>query len=299
MEFIGLDPIPDLIEIDIGPSAVSKELVRSPVEVKLSSFIKTLLAPTPRSYGTAALNDNAPQSSSDNRAHRQTDDRTTRWRSVPADTYETGYSEQDRCMDRHHKPLTGSYGQQESVEKWPMSSGLEHENHHPTTADKTGYGSREEIGGFDDERSNEPHSFHREPVVEEAPIEPRDMCVADEPAVDMGMNYSLPRWGSTQWNADPFGLSDIAAGFSEPEESAIDPIEQPELGFGMFDQDTGMLSEESVVDTDAGAEVFGLDEFSESLEGGVDFSVSDVKSGSNPLLEAESFLLRKTRRTTG
>ena len=28
-----------------------------------------------------------------------------------------------------------------------------------------------------------------EPVVDEAPIEPQDMGVADEPAADMGMNY--------------------------------------------------------------------------------------------------------------
>jgi hypothetical protein len=291
-EFIGLDPIPDLVEIDIGPSAVSKELVRSPVEIKISSFIKALLTPTPRSYDSADLNDNA-LSSSENHANRQTDDRATRRRSAPADTFETRYRDQDRYMGPRNKPLTGTYGQQESVEKWLMSSDLEHENHRLTTTDKTGYGSREEIGGVDDERSNERHSFHTEPVEEEVPLEPRDMGVAYETALDMGMNYSLPRWGSTQWNADPFGLNDIATGFSEPEESVIDPIEQPELGFGMSDQDTGTLSEEPVVDPDAGAEVFGLDEFSESLEGGVDLSVSDVKSGSNPLFEAESFLPEK------
>jgi hypothetical protein len=293
-EFIGLDPIPDLVEIDIGPSAVSKELVRSPVEIKISSFIKALLTPTPRSYGTAELNDNV-LSSSDNHAHRQTDDRETRRRLAPADTHETRYSDQDRYIGSRYKPLTGTYGQQESVEKWLMSPGLEHEKHRPTTADKTGYGIREEIGGVNDERSNEPHSFHRESVVEEVPLEPRDMGVADETGVDMGMNYSLPRWGSTQWNADPFGLNDIATGFSEPEESVIDPIEQPELGYGMSDRDTGMLSEEPVVDPDAGAEMFGLDEFSESLEGRFDLSVSDV-NGSNPLFpEAESFLLDEAR----
>lgn len=110
-EFIGLDPIPDLVEIDIGPSAVSKELVRSPVEIKISSFIKALLTPTPRSYGTAELNDNV-LSSSDNHAHRQTDDRETRRRLAPADTHETRYSDQDRYIGSRYKPLTGTYGQQ-------------------------------------------------------------------------------------------------------------------------------------------------------------------------------------------
>jgi hypothetical protein len=116
-EFIGLDPIPDLVEFDVGPSAVSHELVRSPVEIKISSFLKALLAPTPRSSGTVASNDSTwPSTAADNHARRRTDDTATRRRSAPRDTRETRYRGQDRRVERRREPLTAADRRQHPAE---------------------------------------------------------------------------------------------------------------------------------------------------------------------------------------
>jgi hypothetical protein len=292
-EFIGFDPIPDLVEVDVGPSAVSHELVRSPVEIKISSFLKALFAPTLRSSGTAAPNDSTqPSIAADNHARRRTDDTTTSRKSAPCDTYETLHSDQDRHVGRRREPLTAADRQQVPAKTWPRPSisSPEPNNHCPTTADTTNYGSREEMGIFDSRRSSDRRSLGFEPVIREEPIEPQEVGVADDPSVDMGMNHSLPQWVPPQWDADPFGLDDFSLGFSEPTESVMDLAEQPELGFGMSDWEPGMLFDEPVVDPDAGAEMFGLDELTEPSEGAVGLPGSDVDNGSNPLLpEAESF----------
>ncbi|WP_254538595.1 hypothetical protein [Halomarina litorea] len=284
-EFIGFDPIPDLVEVDVGPSVVSHELVRSPIEIKISSFLKAFLTPTPRSSGTAASNDSTwPSTAPDNHARRRTDDTATRRRSAPRDTWETRYLEQDRRVDRRREPLTAADRRQHPAETWPRSSGPEPENHRPTTADTSGYGSREEIGTLDVGRSSIRRSLGSEPVIDEEPIGPQDVVVADEPAVDVGMDYS------PQWDADPFGLTDVTSGFSELEESAVEPVEQPEFGFGMSDWRPGVLIEEPVMGPEIGGEMLGLDGFAESPESAVDLPGPNVENGSNPLFpEAESF----------
>jgi len=290
-EFIGLDPVPDLVEVDVGPSAVSHELVRSPIEIKISSFIKSLLIPAPRSSGTTASKNSARSSTAaDNHARRWTDDTATRRRSAPRDTWETQYREQDRRVDRRREPLTAGDRRQNPSETWPQSSGPEPENHRPTTVDTTGYGSREEMGTFDGGRSSDHRSLGWEPVMDEESIEPQNMGVADGPAVDVGVNYSPPRWEPPQWDADPFGLTDVDPGFSELEESVVEPVEQPELGFGMSDWEPGVLIEEPVIDAEIGAEMLGLDGFAEASRSAVDMPGPDIENGSNPLFpEAESF----------
>ena len=104
------------------------------------------------------------------------------------------------------------------------------------------------------------------------------------------MDYSLPRWEPSQWDADIFGLNDVAPGFSEPAESVMDPVEQPALGFGMSGCEPGMLIDEPIADPEAGAEMLGIDEFVESSEGAVGLLGSDVENGSNSLFpESENF----------
>ncbi|GAB6862708.1 hypothetical protein ACFR97_16375 [Haloplanus litoreus] len=289
-ELIGLDPIPDLVEVDVGPSAASHELVHSPVEIKISSFLKALLTPTPHSSGTAASNDSTrPSTAPDNHARRRTDDTATRRRSAPRDTWETRHLEQDRRVDCRREPLTAADRRQHPAETWPRSSGPEPENHRPTTADTTGYGSREEISTFDGGRSSTGRSLGPEPIIDEEPIGPQDEGVADESAFDVGIDYSPPRWEPPQLDSDPFGLTDVTSEFSELEESAVEPVEQPEFGLGMSGWGPGVLIEEPVMDPEIGAEMLGLDGFAESPEGAVDLPGLNVKNGSNPLFpEAES-----------
>jgi outer membrane biosynthesis protein TonB len=238
-EFIGLDPIPDLVEIDVGPSAVSHELVRSPVEIKIPSFLKGLLAPTPHSSDTAAPNASTqPSTAVDNHASRRADDTVTSQESVPSDTYETRYSDQDKRVDRR--------------------------------------------------------SLGFKPVIREEPIGPQEVDLTDDPVVNMGMNNSLSQWEPLQRDADSFGLNDAGPGFSEPEESVVGQIEQPELGFGMSDWEPGMLINEPVEDPEGGAEMLGLNEFAEPPEGPAGLTGSDVENRSDPLFpKVESFFLEE------
>lgn len=290
-EFIGFDPIPDLIEVDVGPSAVSYELVRSPVEIKISTYLKTLLAPTPRSSGTAAPNGSTqPSSAAYNHARRRTDDTRTSRKSAPSDTYKTRNRDQDRRVDSRREPMTAADRRQRPAESWPMSSSPEPDDQRPTTANTTSYSSCEELGTFDNRRSSAHRSLGFEPVTREDSIRTHEMGVADDPSVNMGMDYSLPRWEPSQWDADIFGLNDVAPGFSEPAESVMDPVEQPALGFGMSGCELGMLIDEPIADPEAGAEMLGIDEFVESSEGAVGLLGSDVENGSNSLFpESENF----------
>ena len=290
-EFISLDPVPDLVEVDVGPSAVSHELVRSPIEIKISSFLKALLEPTPPSSCTEASNDSERSSTAaDNHARRRTDDTATNRKSVSHDTYETRYSDQDRRVDRRRDSITDTNRRQHPWETY-LRSGSELENHRPTTADTSGYGSREEIGAFDDGRSSDRCSLGRDPVIDEEPIGSQNVGVTNESAVDEKMNYSSPRWEPPQRDADPFGLTNLAPGFSELGESVVEPVEQSEIGFGMSDWEPGKLTEEPVMDAEIGAETLGLDELAEPPEGAVGLPNPDIESVSNSLFpEAESFL---------
>lgn len=290
-ELIGLDPVPDLVEVDVGPSAVSHELVRSPVEINISSFLKDLLASAPRSSGTAASNDSVqPSTMADNHARRQTDDTATRRRSTSRDTSETRYREQNKRVDRRCEPLTAADTRQQPAETGSMSFGQGPENRRQTTAGITGYGSLEEMGTFDGGRYSDRRSLGLEPVMDEEPIGPQEVGVANEPAVDMGMNYSPPRWEPPQWDADPFGLNDIAPRFAEPEESVGEPVEQPELGFGMSNWEPGVTNAPTVMNLETGTEMLGLDGIAEPPEDAVGLPGFDVENGSNLLFpEPEGF----------
>jgi hypothetical protein len=146
------------------------------------------------------------------------------------------------------------------------------------------------MGTFDGVRSSNRCSLGWEPVMGEEPIGLQDVGVAKEPAVDGELNHSPPRWEPPQWDADPFGLRDVDPGFSELEESVVEPVDQPELGLGMSDWEAGVSIEDPVVDAETGAEMVGLGEFTEPPESAVGLPGPDVENGSNPLLpDAESF----------
>jgi hypothetical protein len=292
-EFIGFDPIPDLVEVDVGPSAVSHELVRSPVEVKISSFLKSLLAFLPRSSGTVPPNDSTqPSTEADNHDCRRTDDTAISRKSALYDIYEIRSSDQDKGVDRCRGPLTVGDRRQNLVETWLGPSSLEPDNPRPRTSNISGYGNREEMGTFDSRRSSDRRSLGFEPVIREKPIGPQDVGVADDSAVDIGMDHSLSRWEPLQLETNLFGLNDVVPRFSEVGGSVVEPVEQPELGFEMPDWEHGMLIDEPVMDPEAGPDVLDLDEFAESPEGAVGLSGSNVENESNPLFpEAESFFL--------
>lgn len=285
-EFISLDPIPDLVEVDVGPSAVSHELVRSPIEIKISSFIKSLFMPPPGN-ASADARDETIQSVdvSDGRAHHQRDDTRARQRQVTRDTQETRHREQDWHVDRCRNLLTAADRRQQSAETWPPSSDREPVDGGRATADTAGYDNWSDSTAPSFGRFGDGRSPGWEPVMDEEPTEPQDVGIIDEPTVDAGLDRSPLRW-----EGDPFGLPDVAAGFSGVEEQVVEPVEQPGLGFGISDLEPDVPMEEPVMDPELGAERLGLDEFAEPPADGFSMPGVDVESGSNPLLpDAESF----------
>lgn len=290
-EFIGLDPIPDLIEVDIGPSVVSQELVRSPVEIKISSFLKTLLAPTPRSSGTTASDDSARTlMASDKQARQRTDDTRTRREPATRDSWETPYRKEDRHVDRRRDSLVDFSERRQSGRDRSRSVDRELDKHRQSLEDGAGYGNREDMGVSDSGRSDNRRSLGWKPVVKEDQTGTQKVGVVDEPAVDVGMDYSPPRRDPSQWDADPFGLSDFDPGFSEPEQAVVEPVGQSDLGFEAFDWKPGVPIEEAVVDPEISEEMIGLDGFTEPQEDSVGLPGLGADNGSTPLFpDADNF----------
>lgn len=289
-EFIDLDLIPDLIEVDVGPSAVSHELVRSPVEIKISSLIKALLMPTPRSTGTVASGDSTrPSTATDNHTRRRTNAARTGWNPATRDDWGPRYREQGGGVDGRDS-LAAASRRQLSTGTQSKSFGRETEDRCGTLPDTSGYSSWDDIGASDVGRSGDWRSRKWESVVEEGPTGAEDASVVDEPAGHVGIDYSAPLRDPQQWDIDPFGLRDFDPGYSEPTEPLVEPVEPPDLGFGLPDWDLEVSIEESRIDRVNGEEMFGLDGFSEPSEEAVGLPGLDVESQSNPLLsDGESF----------
>ena len=126
--------------------------------------------------------------------------------------------------------------------------------------------------------------------MDEEPIGAQDMGIVDEPAVDVGMDSSPPQWEPPQWDADPFGLTDVDPGFSEPEEPVVKPVAQSYLDFGVSDWEPEVPIEEPVMDPEVGEEMLGLDGLAEPPDEAAGLPGLDAETGSNPLLpEGESF----------
>lgn len=278
-ELISLDPIPDLIEVDVGPSAVSQDLVRSPVEVKISSFLKALLTPTPRSSGTTTSDDSTrPSSATTIHTRQRTDEARTGGRPADRDTRETPHREPDRFADRSSDPLTAVDGRQQPVGIRPQSSGQEPENHRQSTTDTAGYRGREDVAVAGTGRYSDRRSLGWEPVIGEEPIR-----MQEAETVDVEMDYSPPRWDPAQWDADPFGLDDFGPGFSESGEPVADSVEQPDLGFRMSDWEADVSIKEPTMERKSGMEIFGLDRFPEPPGEAVGLPGLTAESKANPL----------------
>lgn len=289
-EFIGLDPIPDLIEVDVGPSAVSQELVRSPVEIKISSLLKTLLAPTPRSYGTTDSDDSTrPAKAIDNHTRQQTDVARSGRRPMTRDAWETRNCEQDQRVDCHREPLAAFDKRQRPVETRPLSSDREPVSRAKATDNTVGNGSWENLGESNGGRFDDHRPLWSEGVMEEAPTSLHEMGAIDEPVVDVGMDYSPTRCNPPQGDTEPFGLTDFDPGFSEPDEP-MEPIEQPEFGFETSNLEPNVSTKEPAMEPGSGAKILGLDVFSDPPEESIGLPGLGVESGSNPLFPgAESF----------
>jgi len=283
-EFIDLDPIPDLIEVDIGPSVVSQELVRSPVEIKISSFLKTLLTPTPHNSVTSASDDGARMSmGSDNQARQRTGDTRARRGPTTRDSRGTPYREENWHVDRHCDSPSDFSGRRHPGRGRSRSSDRELDKHCQSPEGLAGYESWEGMGVSDSGRSDDRRPLGWKPAVEEEQTGTQNVGVVDEPAVDVGMDYSPPRWDPSQGDFDPFEPSTFDPGFSEPEQSIVEPVGQSELGFEAFDWKPDVAIEESVVDPEIGEEMFGLDGFTEPHEESVGLPGLDADNDSTPL----------------
>jgi len=146
-----------------------------------------------------------------------------------------------------------------------------------------GYESWEGRGVSDSGRSDDRRSLGWKPAVEEEQTGTQNVVVVDEPAADVGVDYSPPRWNPSQWDADPFELSDFDPGFSEPEQPVVEPVGQSDLGFEAFDWKPDVAIEESVVNPEIGEEMFGLDGFTEPHEESVGLPGLDTDNDSTPL----------------
>lgn len=285
-EVIGLDPIPDLIEVDVGPSVWSQELVRSPVEFKMSSLLKSLLTPTPRRTGAPTADDSTrPSSTTDSHTRQRTDAPRPRREQVTRDSRETRYREEDRLADRTTDRLTAFDRMNQSTGKRPQSPEREPGNRRQPTADVVDFGGWENEaatgGGYFDDRP----FLQWEPLKEE-PICTQDVETVDEPAVDVGLAYSPPWSNPPQPDADPFGMRDFDPGFAEPGGSGLDSVEQSDLGFGAFDWEPDVSIMEPAVEPGFGEEMYGLDGFAKPPDEAAGLLNFNSDNGANPLLPA-------------
>lgn len=282
-EFIGLDPIPDLIEVDIGPSAASQELIRSPIEIKISALLKALLAPTPRRRIATTVGDSTETSTViDRHTHQRANDARRRRKQDIHDSQETQYRELDQCTTWTADPLTTFSGMGQSTGRRPQSPNHEPGNRHQPTADVTGFDGWEQRSATAGGYFGDHPSPGRDPLMEEF-IRTQDSAAVDEPAADVGLDYSAPQWEPPQWDVDPFEMSDFGPGLAEPKESAFGSVEQAEPSFGAFDWEPSVSIEEPEVDPEFGKEVFGLDGFAESREEMVGLPGFDTGNSLNPL----------------
>jgi len=115
------------------------------------------------------------------------------------------------------------------------------------------------------------------------PIEPGELGIAETPAIDEGVNHSSHGTELSQWDTDPFGLTDIDPGFSELDESVAGPLEEVGLGGNSTDWGNEIVGEEPVNDLEIGFDGLGIEEFTECEEVMGGLPGLDVESGSNPL----------------
>jgi hypothetical protein len=287
-EFIGLDPIPDFIEVDIGPSAVSQELVRSPVEIKISALLKALLAPTPCRRDAATADDSTGMATAiDRHTHQRANDARPREKQTIRDSQGTQSHESDQYTTWAADPLTTFSRMGQSTERRPQSPDYEPENCHQPTADVTGFGGWEQrsvtAGGYVGDQPSPGMD-----LLMEKSIRTQDSAPVDEPATDVGLDYSPPRWEPPYWDANSFGMSDFGTGLAEPTESAFGSVEQTEPSFGAFDWKSSVSIEE--VDLGFGDEMFGLNGFAESRKEMVGLPGFDTGNGPDLLFpDTEGF----------
>ncbi|MUW13359.1 hypothetical protein GJ633_00835 [Halorubrum sp. CBA1125] len=284
--FFQFDPIPDLVEIKFGPSAVSYDLVRSPIEIKISSLLKTLLAPTPHSAGVATRNENTQSRKTESKHSRRQPSDTRRSRNLnPRYPREPVDREQPQRRHRTLEPVDSVQAEKQSNRtptQQPDQELMDHGNSSLDTSHSASWNyDKPADGGFG-------HSLFPERELEPIgePFSTPDVGPIDEPVFDpvqderweegiqanVDQEYSMSQGEPLQWEAtDPFGLNDFEQEFSEPDEPLVGSSEpastffngQDSFNVGEFDSvhDISML--EPSVDPGMAEEMLGLNSFEE------------------------------------
>lgn len=289
-EFIGVDLIPDLVEINVGPSAVSYELVRSPIEINLSSILTTLLAPTPRRSNRAGSADSMqPSRPVGNHTRQQVDETATEPRSTSHEPIEHGSHHQEGRLNHDPERLPAADRRRKPPTSSPQSSNAEPDiDRSSTTATNNHRIDKERRqDAFVWTTDRDTRNWGLESTQD--PIEPGELGVAETSAIDVGVNHSSHGTELSQWDTDPFGLTDVDPEFSEFDESVSEPLEQVRLGRTNTDWEPGIVDEEPVSDLEIGTEGLGFEEFAECAEAMDGLPSLDIEPGSNPLFpETES-----------
>jgi len=285
--FFEFNPVPNLVEIEIGPSAVSYDLVRSPIEIKISSLLKTLLAPTSNSPSATPRNDNTQLRTTQSKHTRRRPDDTRHSRDLdPRYTREPGDREQPQPRHRTAEPVDPVQAEKQPnrAASHPPEQGLiDHGNSSLDTSRPTSWDydkpANDEGSGHslfperEMELIGEPISTPEIGVVDEPVFEPvQDERWEEETQANVGQEYSPPqREPPRSEAADPLGLDSFDPVFPDPDEplvESLDPVsaffdDQNPFSVGEFDQNHDVSMLEPSVDPGMAEEMLGLNWFDE------------------------------------
>jgi hypothetical protein len=283
-EFIGLDVVPDLVEVDVGPSVVSYELVRSPIELNLTSILTTLLTPTGRRSNRATATDSEqPSRPVANHTRRQVDETHGEPRWTASEPIEHGGHQQSSRLYHDHERLPAADRRRHPANPSVHASGADPDLDHSSTAATDDYSRREERGHDDVTWNGGCDTRGWESEIAQIPNEPEDLGVVAPPTIDQGVPHVSHEWSPAQWDTDPFGLTDVDSGFDAVDESVAEPLEAVGLGRTNTDWEPGIVDEEPVSDLEIGTEGLGFEEFAECAEAMGGLPGLDVEPVSNPL----------------
>ncbi|QLH82999.1 hypothetical protein [Halosimplex pelagicum] len=308
---VELDLAPDLVEIDIGPSAMSQELVRSPVQLKISSFIKSLFAPSPRYTDTGSHQEATGfETAVESYSRSRTDKGNPEQRQTIREAQSTSSQEQHRAGEHVNEPVEFIEGNERPVDPRPqLPSQRFEESCHPS-ADMAGYVNGEEtVGSGQSQDSFLPgQESLRVDDLDNTGDSPRLDDLVSKPAIDESQETwsepcqvpsdSLSQLDPPRLDPNAVGQVDLDCGFDDLGEPAVDAVEpfpmvsqeESASGFNQCSWEPYRSIDEPSVDSRAVEDVFETGGFFEEPEDSIEAPDPIARNRSEQLLpDAEPF----------
>lgn len=284
-ELLDLDLVPDIVEVDMGLNAVSHELVRSPIEIKVSSLLKNLVHPTSPSTGPAQTERNTRSKKSEHtRSHNNTaDNRTPRDRTTRY-PHENSYREQEPAVYRHRERVeypetdewaTGTKSSMQSgdagVSSYSTAEAYDYSGWEPSDTLNNGVFGQGGFSEWESRMAEEMVGIPGTDVMDEPatpPLQDEEWGVGHQSGLNQ--EYSLPRVDLPQVDGpDLPEFGDLEAMLREPDAPFVDAVESfswgaDEPGFGFENRD--YTPDAPVVEPETGADLFRVNWFEESVE---------------------------------